>query len=58
MGWLVNATSRQLYLGKNLVPIYKRLVGPQGRSGRVQKISPQSGFDPRTVQPVASSYTD
>jgi hypothetical protein len=30
----------------------------QGRSGRVQKISPPPGFDPRTVQPVASRYND
>ena len=29
-----------------------------GRSGRVRKISPLSGLDPRTVQPVASHYTD
>jgi hypothetical protein len=33
-------------------------VGPQGRSGRVRKISSPPGFDPRTVQPVASRYTD
>jgi hypothetical protein len=33
-------------------------VGPQGRSGRVRKISPPPGFDPRTVQPVASRYAD
>jgi len=31
-------------------------VGP--RSGRVRKISPPPGFDSRTVQPVASRYTD
>ena len=30
----------------------------QVRSGRVRKISPAPGFDPRTVQPVASRYTD
>jgi len=30
----------------------------QGRSGRVRKISPLRGFDPRTVQPVASLYID
>jgi len=40
------------------VPIYRRLGGPQGRYGRVRKISPQPEFDPRTVQPVASRYTD
>ena len=39
-------------------PLYRRLVGPQGRSGQVQKISPQSGFDPPIVQPVGSRYTD
>jgi hypothetical protein len=27
---------------------------PQSRSGRVRKISPSSGFNPQTVQPVAS----
>ena len=37
--------------------LYRRLGGPQGRSGRVQKISPQPVFDPRTVWPVASRYT-
>ena len=37
---------------------YRRLGGPQGRSGRARKISPPPGFDPRTVQPVASRYTD
>jgi hypothetical protein len=31
----------------------RRLGGPQGRSGRVWKISPPPEFDPRTVQPVA-----
>jgi hypothetical protein len=36
--------------------LYRRLGGPQGRSGQVRKISPQPGFDPRTVQPVASRY--
>ena len=31
--------------------------GPQGRSGPVRKILTPPGFDPRTVQPVASRYT-
>jgi len=31
-------------------------VGP--RAGRVRKFSHLPGFDPRTVQPVASRYTD
>jgi hypothetical protein len=34
-------------------PFYRNLGGPQGRSERVRKISPPSGFDPETVQPVA-----
>ena len=33
-------------------------MGPQGRSGHVRKISPPPGFDPWTIQPVASRYTD
>ena len=44
--------------GMTRYPLYRRLGGPQGRSGRVRKISPFSGFDPRTVQPVVSRYTD
>jgi hypothetical protein len=38
-------------------PLYRRLGRPQGRSERVLKISPPPGFDPRTVQLVASRYT-
>jgi hypothetical protein len=38
-------------------PLYRRLVGPQGRSGQVRKISPPPGFDRRTFHPVASRYT-
>jgi hypothetical protein len=44
--------------GKKLYPLYRKLGGPQGRSGQVRKISSPPGFDPRTVQPVASRYTD
>jgi len=45
---------------KTRYPLYRRLDGPQGRSGQVRKISPlpPPGFDPWTVQPVASRYTD
>ena len=39
-------------------PFYRKLGGPLGRSGRVRKIWPSPGFDPRTVHPVASRYTD
>ena len=44
--------------GKNRYPLYKRLGGRQGRSRRLRKISPPPEYDPRTVQPVASRYTD
>ena len=44
--------------GKTRYPFYRRLGGPQGRSGRVRKISPTPEFDPRTVQSIASCYTD
>ena len=45
-------------LANTQYPLYRRLGGSQGRSGRGQKISSLSGFDPRTVRRVASSYTD
>jgi hypothetical protein len=44
--------------GKTRYPLYRVLDGPQGRSGTVRIISPPAGFDTRTVQPVASHYTD
>jgi hypothetical protein len=49
---------RSLPPGKTRYPLYRRLGGPQGWSGQVQKISPPPGFDPRTVQLVASRYCD
>jgi hypothetical protein len=47
-----------LSLGKIRYPHYRRLVGPQVRYGHVRKISTPPGFDPQTVQPVASRNTD
>jgi len=38
--------------GKTRYLLYRRMGGPQGRSGQVRKISPSPEFDPRTVQPV------
>ena len=35
-------------------PLYRRLGGPQGQ---LRKVSPPPGFDPRTIQPIASCYT-
>jgi len=44
--------------GKIQYQLYRRLGGPQGRSGRVRKISTSTGFDPLTIQSVVSPYTD
>jgi hypothetical protein len=44
--------------GKTRYPLYRRLGGLQGRSGRLPNISPPQGFDPWTVEPVWSRYTD
>ena len=47
-----------LLLGKTRYPLYRRLGGPQGQSGRVQEILPSPGVNPRTVKAIASRYTD
>jgi hypothetical protein len=53
----VSVTPRPLFTaGKTRYPLYRRLGGPQCRSGQVRKISPPPGFDPRTFQPVASRW--
>jgi hypothetical protein len=44
--------------GKTWYPLYRWLGGPDNRSEQVRKISLPPGFDPRTVQPVVSRYTD
>jgi hypothetical protein len=56
--WSASRPGRTLPPGKTRYPLYRRLGGPQGRSGQVRKISPPPGYDPRTVQPVVSHYTD
>jgi hypothetical protein len=56
--WSAARPGRTLPPGKTWYPMYRRLGGPQGRSGQVRKISPPPGFDPRTIQPVFSRYTD
>jgi hypothetical protein len=58
MEWLAPGPGRFTPGKETRYPLYRRLGGPQGRSGQVRKISPQPGFDPRTVQPVASRYID
>ena len=48
---------RTLPPGKTRYPLYRRLGGPQGRSRRAENLDP-TGIRSRTVQPVASRYTD
>jgi hypothetical protein len=44
-GWVVNVPPRPpLPLGKTWYPLYRRLGGPQGRSGQVRKISPPNSI--------------
>jgi len=44
-GWGVSVTPRSLFTpGKSRYPLYRRLGGPQGRSGKVRKISPPTGI--------------
>ena len=57
-GWSTPRPGRFTPRKETRYPLYRRLGGPQGRSGQLQKISPLPGFDPRTVQPVVSRYTD
>ena len=58
-GWGVSVRPRPLFTpGKDTVPIVQEAGWAQGRSGQVRKISLPPGFDPRTVQPVASRYSD
>jgi hypothetical protein len=44
--------------GKTRYPLYRRLGGPKAGVDACRKSHPSPGFDPRTVQPVASRYTD
>jgi hypothetical protein len=46
------------FSGKDPLPILQEAVWAPKPVGKVRKISPPPGFDPRTVQPVASRYTD
>jgi len=44
--------------GKTRYPLYRRLGGPQGWFEQVWKKMPPPQFDPRTIHPIASCYTD
>ena len=55
--WSSARPCRTLPPGKTRYPLYRRLGGPQGRSGRAENLVP-TGICSRTVQPVVSRYTD
>ena len=55
--WSAARPGRTLPPGKTRYPFYRRLGGPQGRSGRAENLVPTWIRSP-TVQPVASRYTD
>ena len=59
-GWGVSLTPLPLFTppGKTWYPSYRRLGGARDRSGQARKTSSPPGFDPRTVQPVASRCTN
>ena len=55
--WSVASPARPLPQGKTRYPFYRRLGGPQGRSGRAENLVP-TGIRSLAVQPVVSRYTD
>jgi hypothetical protein len=57
MGWAVEPQPGYFTLGKDPVPFIYEAVWVPGSVRKMRKILPV-GFDPRTVQPVASRYTD
>ena len=52
--WSAARPGRTLPPGKTRYPLYRRLGGPQGLSGRAENLVP-TGIRSRTVQPVAQS---
>ena len=55
--WLAARPGRTLPQGKTWYPLYRRLGGPQGWSGRAKNLVPTRIIS-RTVQPAVSRYTD
>jgi len=55
--WSAARPGRTLPPEKTRYPFYRRLVEPQGRSGRAENLVP-TGIRFRTVQPVVSRYID
>ena len=56
--WVVSTTLQCFVSGKGPALIVQEARWPWGRSGRVREIPREPAFDPRTVQPVGSRYTD
>jgi len=55
--WSAARSGRTLTLEKTRYPFYRRLGGPQGRSGRSENLVP-TGIRSRAFQPIVSRYTD
>ena len=52
--WSAARSGRTLPPGKTRYPFYRRLGGPQGRSGGAENLVP-TGIRSRIIQPVAQS---
>ena len=55
--WSAARPTHTLALGKTWYPFYRRLGGPQGRTGWAENLVP-TGIRSQTIQPVVSRYTD
>ena len=54
--WSAARPGRNLPPGKTRYPLYRRLGGPQGRSGRAKNLV-HTGIRSRTVQAVVTLYS-
>jgi len=55
--WSAARPGRTLPSEKTRYPFYRRLGGPQCRSGRAENLVP-TGIRSQTVQPLVGRYTD
>jgi len=55
--WSAARPGRTLPSGETWYPFYRRMGGPQGRSGRAENLV-HTGIRSRSVQSVVSRYTD
>jgi hypothetical protein len=51
--WSAARPDRTLSPGKTRYPFYRRLGGPQDRSGRAENLAPPTGFDPGPSSPYS-----